>query len=359
MDLDGLGAISERWRRGCVSDYFGDIRECLRRCEGFINGRGLFDIPEVWNLVDWAAQDHESYGEAISNSALLARSLDYAACMADLLEMPEQGSEYRSLAQRLRAAVNHYGWSDQYQGYVDTIRDEWAYERYIERCARLGLPSGSLAEFQNKQRISEPTNTLVLLCGAVPPERHEAVMRLVLAAKTGQFMGSSSWHARFGSPDQVVPVGSPWFLFFTLHTLFEQDYSEDALQILREQWNRMLEKGATTFWETFPGDVSSGHWSRSLCHGWSAAPAYFLSTQVLGVTPTAPGYRRIRIAPKTFNLQWAAGTVPTPHGIISVSWRVLDGHLEISCDAPEECEVEVIAGDLSPIRRYSAGASSG
>ncbi|MBK8023097.1 MAG: family 78 glycoside hydrolase catalytic domain [Chloroflexi bacterium] len=213
-----------------LADYFSDIRECLRRCEGFINARGLFDIPEVWNLVDWAAQDHESYGEAISNSVLLAQSLDYAANMADLLEMPEQGSEYRSLAQRLRAAVNHYRWSDQYQGYVDTIRDAWAYERYIQRCARLDLPAVSLAEFQNKQRISEPTNTLVLLCGAVPPERHEAVMRLVLAAKTGQFMGSSSWHARFGSPDQVVPVGSPWFLFFTLHALFEQDYSEDALR---------------------------------------------------------------------------------------------------------------------------------
>ncbi|MBK8023096.1 MAG: hypothetical protein IPK19_17140 [Chloroflexi bacterium] len=79
----------------------------------------------------------------------------------------------------------------------------------------------------------------------------------------------------------------------------------------------------------------------------------------MGVTPTAPGYRRVRIAPKTFNLQWAAGTVPTQHGVISVSWRVLDGHLEISYDAPEECEVEVIAGDPSSFRRHSADTSSG
>lgn len=325
-----------------LADYFRDIRECLRRCEGFINERGLFDIPDVWNLVDWASQDHEGYGEVISNSVLLAQSLDYAANMANLLEMPDQASGYRSLAQRLRAAVNHCGWCEQYQGYVDTVRDEWAYERYIERCTRLGLPVGSLAEFQDKQRISEPTNTLVLLCGAVPPERHDAVLRLVLAARTGQFMGSSAWHARFGKPNQVVPVGSPWFLFFTLQTLFEQDHSEDALQILREQWNRMLEKGATTFWETFPGDVSSGHWSRSLCHGWSAAPAYFLSTQVLGVSPVAPGYERIRIAPKMFNLQWASGSVPTPRGPVSVSWRVVNGQLEISYTAPDGCDVEVV-----------------
>lgn len=323
-------------------DYYRDVSECLRRCERFIDERDLLDVPDVWNLVDWAAQDLENYGEVISNTVLMAQCLDYAASMADVLGLAMQASSHRTLAQRLRAATNRYGWSEQYQGYVDTVRDEWSYERDKERNEQLGLPTGSFADFQGRQRISEPTNTLVLLCGAVPPERHAAVMRLVLAAKSGQFVGSSPWYARFGNPDEVVPVGSPWFLFFTLQTLFEQDKAEDALQILREHWNRMLEKGATTFWETFPGDVSSGHWSRSLCHGWSAAPAYFLSTQVLGVTPASPGYRRIRIAPKTFNLQWASGTVPTPHGLVSVSWRLEEGHLKISYDVPEGCEVELV-----------------
>ncbi|MBL8153114.1 MAG: family 78 glycoside hydrolase catalytic domain [Anaerolineae bacterium] len=320
-----------------LADYYRDIRECLRRCEGFVNERDLFDVSDVWNLVDWAAQDHEGSGEAISNTALMAQSLDYAANMADTLGLDAEASDYRALARRLRAAVNRYGWSDQYQAYVDTVRDEWAYERYKNRDAV------SLAEFQAKQRISEPTNTLVLLCGVVPPERYESVMRLVLAAKAGHFVGSSAYHARFGKPDEIVRVGSPWFLFFTLQALFEQGRADDALPILREQWNRMLEKGATTFWETFPGDVSSGHWSRSLCHGWSAAPAYFLSTQVLGITPAAPGYRRIRIAPKPCQLKWASGTVPTPHGLVSVAWHRDGDKLAISYTVPEGCEVELIA----------------
>ena len=168
-------------------------------------------------------------------------------------------------------------------------------------------------------------------------------MRFVLAAKEGKFVGSSPWEAALGKPEEFVPVGSPWFLFFTLETLFQEGLANDALTILREQWNRMLEKGATTFWETFPGTDDSGHWSRSLCHGWSAAPAYFLSTQVLGVKPAAPGYARIRIAPQPFNLLWASGTVPTPRGPVTVSWhRNEGGELDLHYDAPADCEVEVV-----------------
>jgi len=125
-------------------------------------------------------------------------------------------------------------------------------------------------------------------------------------------------------------------------------YTSDAIALIREQWNRMLEKGATTFWETFPGKVGSGdhggdHWSRSLCHGWSAAPAYFLSTQVLDVAPLEPGYRRVRIAPQRCDLQWASGAVPTPHGLITVEWHIdPSGELIITYDAPTACEVEII-----------------
>jgi alpha-L-rhamnosidase len=182
-----------------------------------------------------------------------------------------------------------------------------------------------------------------MLCNAVPPERREAVKNFVLASKAGQFVGSSPWHAHEGRTDQIVPVGSPWFLFFTLETLFNEGLANDALTILREQWNRMLEKGATTFWETFPGQIGAGHWSRSLCHGWSAAPAYFLTTQVLGVKPAAPGYAKIRIAPQPFNLRWAEGIVPTPRGPVTVSWRVNDaGKLDLQYDAPPGCDVEVV-----------------
>ena len=323
-----------------LTAYYADVDECLRRCEGFLTERDLLDIPDVWNLVDWAAQDLERDGEVISNTVLMAQALDCVAQMADVLG--KDASAHRALAIRLRDAVNRYGWSDVHQGYVDTVRDRTAYDRYQKLCSERGIASVSLETFQSRLRISEPTNTLVMLCNIAPPERREAVMQFVLAAKEGKFIGSSPWEAVHGNPDEVVPVGSPWFLFFTLETLFQEGLADDALTILRQQWNRMLEKGATTFWETFPSITGSGHWSRSLCHGWSAAPTYFLSTQVLGVKPAAPGYARIRIAPQVFNLQWASGIVPTPRGPVTVSWHVNEaGMLDLFYDAPEDCEVEI------------------
>ena len=339
-------AWEQYWHTGdreALAIYYADISECLRRCELFLSERDLLDIPDVWNLVDWAAQDLERDGEIISNTVLMAQALDYAARFASELGLTDDVTAHTALAQRLRDAVNRYGWSETYQGYVDTVRDETAFRRHQQLSAQRGTKPDTFEEFQRKQRISEPTNTLTLLCNAVPPERYEKVMKYVLAAREGKFVGSSPWMARFGKPEEVVPVGSPWFLFFTLETLFRENYADDALNILREQWNRMLEKGATTFWETFPGYIGSGHWSRSLCHGWSAAPSYFLSTQVLGVTAAAPGYKRIRIAPKPFHLTWASGVVPTPHGDVSVSWQLDEaGKMNIEYSAPDGCEAEII-----------------
>ena len=66
---------------------------------------------------------------------------------------------------------------------------------------------------------------------------------------------------------------------------------------------------------------------------------------VLGVYPTADGYRSVRIKPYTdsFDLTWAKGTVPTPQGIISVAWEKKDGRLTLDVALPENslmsCEV--------------------
>ena len=328
-----------------LHDYYADVRECLGRCEAFLSPRDLFAIPDVWNLVDWAAQDLEPYGEVVSNTVLFAQSCRVAAQMAKKLDHLGDAEHFTALGKRLDRAVNVYGWSETHQGYVDTVRDEEAFAAYRARCAENGTTPDSREDFQAKTRISEPTNTLALLCGAVPAERREAVLEFVLAAKDGKFVGTSPEFARYGSTDDIVPVGSPWFLFFTLETLFNEGYAEDAMTILKAQWQRMLDKGATTFWETFPGTLGGGHWSRSLCHGWSAAPAYFLSTQVLGVTPTAPGYRKVRIAPRAFHLSWARGQVPTPLGPIYVAWELgEDGKLKLEYDAPAACEVEISYG---------------
>jgi hypothetical protein len=56
----------------------------------------------------------------------------------------------------------------------------------------------------------------------------------------------------------------------------------------------------------------------SLCHGWSAGPAAWLSAEVLGVRPVQPGFGEIEIVPHLCDLEWAEGSVPTPRGNVDV-----------------------------------------
>jgi hypothetical protein len=341
--------------RDALADHYQAVRECLERALGFLSDRGLFAIADVWNLLDWAATDLGRHGEVTANTALLASALRRAASMAEVLGRAEDGARFSEQADQLREAINLHCWDEKRRAYVDTVRDAHAYELYraqverdgnpVDPMIRVSAPIDTAERFAARQRISEPTNTLVLLCECAPPERAALVAPLVLAARDGAFVSGSPWAAEGWPADRIVPVGSPWFLFFTLETLIAMGRTEVALSVLREQWARMVEKDATTFWETFPGQVGAGHWSRSLCHGWSAAPAYFLSTLVLGVRPLAPGYARVGIAPTPPNgLAWAEGVVPSPRGDITVTWQRTGEHANgwsLSAVLPAQSSAEV------------------
>ena len=49
---------------------------------------------------------------------------------------------------------------------------------------------------------------------------------------------------------------------------------EFILNEIREQYGYMLDQGATSFWETIKGEADFSN-AGSLCHGWSALPAYY------------------------------------------------------------------------------------
>jgi alpha-L-rhamnosidase len=82
----------------------------------------------------------------------------------------------------------------------------------------------------------------------------------------------------------------------------------------------MLAAGATTAWETFPKALAGERLTRSFCHGWSAAPAYFLPRWVLGVRPRVPGCSAIVVDPAIDSVGAASGQVPLPQGDVGIAW---------------------------------------
>ena len=125
-----------------------------------------------------------------------------------------------------------------------------------------------------------------------------------------------------------------------------------VLDSIRATWGTMLDKGALTTWEVFPGlDILDGWWTRSWCHAWSALPAYLLQAYVLGVRPLEPGFKKALIAPQLADLAWAEGKVPTPHGTIAVRVERAGTDVRVQVTLPEgaAAEVRLPAGKATPL----------
>src|ERR1043165_6770396 len=101
-------------------------------------------------------------------------------------------------------------------------------------------------------------------------------------------------------------------MFFLLEALVAENKADQLIPTSRSYWGKQIDAGATTFWEMYHDGAP--RLTRSHCHGWSAAPTFFLTQHVLGVQPLGPGYAKVLIAPKLGTLGWAKGTVPTPRG---------------------------------------------
>ena len=109
---------------------------------------------------------------------------------------------------------------------------------------------------------------------------------------------------------------------------------------LREILEPVVLSGATSLWETRQGADDFGY-AGSLCHGWSSVMPYFCGSCLLGVKPLTAGFKKFEVKPIAGDLTHADGSVPTPSGMILVSWkRDCDGmHIKVRHPENLECVI--------------------
>ena len=148
--------------------------------------------------------------------------------------------------------------------------------------------------------------------------------------------------------------------YYLLQALAAGGHYAEAMDLISAYWGRMLDLGATTFWEDFnykdaqdaaridevvpegKFDIHAdgGAWCyvglrHSFCHGWASGPTAWLSEHVLGIKPLGVGFKEVRIEPHLGKLDWAEGTFPTPYGLISVRHEKLsDGAVRSTVKLP-------------------------
>ena len=152
--------------------------------------------------------------------------------------------------------------------------------------------------------------------------------------------------------DKISPVGTPYMAGFENMAISQNGDIQSMLLRVKKYWGGMLNQGATTFWEAYdPIQKGKDHYSfynrpygKSLCHAWSAGPAAFLPSEILGLRPIEDGWKRFSVNPHLGTLKWVSCTVPTPFGNIAMDVKGEDFILIIPKGTVAEWNGKTIAG---------------
>ena len=234
-----------------------------------------------WCFIDWA--DIEKKDEVTALEAIYYHALTSAANLAEVAGDKKEAANHLARALRVKESINQRLWLEDPGAYADC------------RTAQ-GISS----------RISQQSNCLAVLFGVADPNRWESIHRTVF------------------DESKVQPTTTPYMNFYVVKALYRTHRDQQALDLIRSYWGGMLRRGATSYWETYdprrPDDFVPDS-SMSFCHGWSAGVTSMLPAEVVGIKPTAPGFREVSVIPHLAELQWAEARVPTPHGDVFVSWK--------------------------------------
>lgn len=135
---------------------------------------------------------------------------------------------------------------------------------------------------------------------------------------------------------------SPFNQYSILNAMSTSGHYKEALSMISDYWGGQINQGATTFYEVYrpswnavigkygaPPNNQCGY--TSLTHPWSAGVTKWISEEVLGIKPIDPGFERFEIVPHSGNaLNWIAGSIYTPKGLISTSFNIAAGIATVS-----------------------------
>jgi alpha-L-rhamnosidase len=138
---------------------------------------------------------------------------------------------------------------------------------------------------------------------------------------------------------------------FITGALTDTGHSEEAYRLLLEEgcpsWLYPVTMGATTVWERWDsilpdGTINPGEMT-SFNHYALGAVADWLHKGIGGISPLAPGYSKVRIAPVPGEgIDWAKTSLKTPHGTVRVEWKHDGGALHLEAIVPEGVEADVV-----------------
>lgn len=307
-----------------LADQYPSMVAHLRRVLGLLDDRGLW--TGGFQFGDWLDPDASPHRPAeakadpgVVATACLVRTARMVSASAEILGEQADAAEFRQAAERSAAAFA---------------------EHYVDNTGRI---------------YSDCTTvyTLAIVFDVLPES-------LLTAAgdRLAELVQASGHTVSTGF------AGTPYVTDALTRTGHLQDAYRLILQESNPSWLYPVTKGATTVWERWDsilpdGSINPGEMT-SFNHYALGSVADWLHRVVGGISPAAPGYSRVRIAPRpptgdlAQELTWADSSLKTPHGVVRCRWELIGSTVKLSVTIPDGVRGEIdIPG--SPMKMLDAG----
>lgn len=229
-----------------AEESFGALEKMLAYFLPKLDGRGLFKtVTEegIWHFYEWAGDLDGAFFSPDGSEKLrnefdsLINAFISVACgamreIAVLLCRFDRAAYYEEMRQRINAGILKVFFSEE---------------------------KGVFLTREGKEDCNALANALCILCGACPAERAGAIAEKLIG-------GWEGWIPNSLSMDK--------FRYDALLAVDEEKYAPLIVADIDKTYSYMLDKGATSFWETIRGQEDFAL-AGSLCHGWSALPVYY------------------------------------------------------------------------------------
>lgn len=244
-----------------------------------------------WVFIDWAGPDSKT-----ALNVIWAGALDAAVRLAERVDDP-CAADYRALRDKVKANLNRSAWDE---------------KRGLYRVNPADADSG----------FARQANIYAVLFNVADAAR---------AARIGDELVK----------DELEPVGTPYVYGWELVALVRTGHHKEFFAGLEKVFGAMLDAGATSYWEGFNARQQDNKkysfygrpWGKSLCHAWSAWPAFLFVSEAMGVRPTSDGWETFE-AKAIPGSQGFKAEIPVPCGVLKA--EVTDA-LEVKTEVKPFC----------------------
>ncbi|WP_344860833.1 alpha-L-rhamnosidase C-terminal domain-containing protein [Amycolatopsis ultiminotia] len=254
-------------------------------------------------------------GEVTYYNALYVLALRNAAGIANALGHADDADTWNQRADTVAGAVNAHLWDDSAGAYLDSGTGE--------------------------VRHGQDGNGYAILAGIASADQQTRSLDYLSAHTTTPYGNA------FMDNDTLVPDGSKRVYAFTSYPEISARFRSGNTDSAIEEINRLYGWMAThdpggTDWEGIGPDGSMYEDGfTSAAHGWSTGVVPALTNDLLGATPTGPGFSTWSVVPHPGKLAWAQGRVPTPHGALDVSWKASANDFSMTVTGPADTTGQV------------------